>query len=306
MQVFKAAQHLRMKPLSVNDRRTIPIPPVSAKPLARLPLSQVVNKRIDLTKSHQSRSIPTKAPPALRVQPPVKTTTANIEQYRGIGTNKDLIIVGNGPSHAMAPLQLLKGLLNVDIMSVNKPDERLWPTTSWVFCDNTQRDRHRAIWETYTGPCFNTPSVKDERSNTVRLSSMTNFGFSDEITKGVFIGRSSVYTAMQIALWMGYDHIYIFGCDMGPVDGRLYPWGSNPDVSDAVRAKRFEGEALNYQWAADNLDPAKRSRFTFCTEFNPFPFVKQFNALGHQEAVYHIVNKHTPKDETEQTTSAGV
>tara|TARA_R110000868_G_scaffold45841_18_gene151849 strand:- start:164 stop:1609 length:1446 start_codon:yes stop_codon:yes gene_type:complete len=37
-------------------------------------------------------------------------------------------------------------------------------------------------------------------------------GFSKDASKGIHIGRSSVFAAMQIGLWMGYEKIYIFGC----------------------------------------------------------------------------------------------
>jgi hypothetical protein len=94
---------------------------------------------------------------------------------------------------------------------------------------------------------------------------------------------------MQIALYMNYRKIYIIGCDMGSIDGKLYPWGSNPDVSDEKRMAGFQAEADNLDHAATLLDEPTRKRFVFCSEFNKWPFVDKYNRLPHSEAVDNIL-----------------
>lgn len=90
---------------------------------------------------------------------------------------------------------------------------------------------------------------------------------------------------------MGHEHIYIFGCDMNPdgLNGQLHFYGQNPDVDPKVRKERFAKEAEFYDIAADILTPEQRLRFTFCSEYNPWPFVDKFNRRSHKEAIAHIL-----------------
>jgi hypothetical protein len=114
---------------------------------------------------------------------------------------------------------------------------------------------------------------------------MQGEGFSRDIVKGLHIGRSSVYASMQIALWMNYDHTFIFGCDMNPdgVNGQLHFYGVNPDVNPKNRADRFQLEAKYYESAAKVLTLEERSRFTFCSDYNPWSFVSEFNQASHKD-----------------------
>jgi hypothetical protein len=68
--------------------------------------------------------------------------------------------------------------------------------------------------------------------------------------------------------------------------------GHNPDVSDHIREKRFAAEASNYQWAADNLEEAKRKRFVFCSQYNKWPFLNQFDNMSYQDAVQSFLTNY--------------
>lgn len=201
-----------------------------------------------------------------------------------------MAIIGNGPSIGEAPLERLKGIKNLDILSINKPDERLWPTSHWAFFDRSQIRRHEVIWNSYEGMLFNSTAIKEQRTNSMQFKHLGGTGFSKDMTKGLYIGRSSVYASMQIALWMDYNQIYIFGCDMNPegLNGKLHFYGVNPDVEPSLRGQRFEKEAASYVYAAEHLTDADRAKFTFCTEYNPWPFVKSFSEMSHKTAVDHI------------------
>ena len=41
------------------------------------------------------------------------------------------------------------------------------------------------------------------------------WGFSLDLTKGMYSGRTSTYAAIMMALWMGFTEIYLFGVDLG-------------------------------------------------------------------------------------------
>ena len=135
-------------------------------------------------------------------------------------------------------------------MSINKPDQRVWPTDYWLFCDPSQYTRNRDYWDSYTGIILNSTSVNHTKPNSMQIRNLGGMGFSRNLDEGFHIGRSSVYVAMQVAYWMKYEHIFILGVDMCSVvvDGKPITWhyGQNPDVTVPERLKRFENEAKNY------------------------------------------------------------
>lgn len=214
-------------------------------------------------------------------------------RIKGIGAGKVLVIVANGPSILEVDLPRLKWNNKIDIMSINRPDGRIWPTTYWTFFDKTQLRRNAALWEGYdNGLLFNSTSVKP-RNNSIHFKNLGGFGFSTDLTAGLHIGRSSVYGAMQLALWMNYDKIFIFGIDMAEVDGKLHFYGVNQDVESETRKKRFNEEAQYYDDGATRLSESDRERFVFCSSYNKYQFVEKFKRLDHRvavEAILQLVN----------------
>ncbi len=213
-----------------------------------------------------------------------------INKIKNIGTNKILIIIGNGPSISEVELQKLK---NLDIISINKPDPRVWPTKYWSFFDRSQLKRHEEIWETYEGTIFNSTSITKQKKGTIIFKNIGGSGFSKDMTKGLHIGRSSVFASMQIALWMNYNKIYIFGVDMNPagIGGKLHFYGTNPDVAPELRASRFKNEAEYYSKAYNTMAKEERDKFIFCSEgINPHGFMDKYNTLKHDEAINIILS----------------
>ena len=85
---------------------------------------------------------------------------------------------------------------------------------------------------------------------------------------------------------MSYASVLIFGLDMAPGrDGKLYPWGSNPVVSDSVRRKRFAKEDAALKQAAEAMGDF-RDRITIYSSYliaAGWSFLRQFRALPHDD-----------------------
>lgn len=226
---------------------------------------------------------------------PSPESAAKIYNIKNVGLNRTLLIIGNGPSINEIDLSAVKSKPNIHTLSINKPDPRLWPTDYWAFFDTSQLRRHQQLWDDYNGILFNSTAIKKHKPKSMQFKNIGGKGFSLDASRGINIGRSSVYAAMQIALWMNYQEIFIFGCDMNPngINGRLHFYGENPDVNPSVRKNRFKNEADYYEWAAENLDETARRRFYFCSEYNPWSFVASFNSLSHHLALSHILSKFT-------------
>jgi hypothetical protein len=218
-----------------------------------------------------------------------QTYRESIKGLQNVGHGRILIIVGNGPSFLEAPLERLKGHDKIDIMSINKPDKRIWPTKYWCFVDQNQAERHRELWNGYGGTLINAGSVRDRKAGQVVVRNIAGVGFSKDLAAGFYIGRSSVYSAMQVAYWMDYAKVYIFGIDMSAVGGKLYAWGTNPDCADKNRMERFAKEAESYMYAAKHLTDAERSRYVFCSTYNPHHFIQFFPKLDQKTAVDAIL-----------------
>jgi len=224
---------------------------------------------------------------------PPEASIRRIHELHNSCVGRMLVIIANGPSVLEVDTTKLLGNPRIDLMSINKPDMRIWPTKYWLFCDTSQLKRHRELWSNYNGCILNSTMISESRPGTVQIKNIPGKGFSLDLTKGFHIGRSSVYAAMQVALWLGYDKIYIFGIDMGSVSvngqDMLHFYGVNPDVSPDNRAKRFKDEAKYYEDAVNKLPEEIRKRFYFCSSYNKFEFLDAFNRLGHREAIELII-----------------
>jgi hypothetical protein len=217
-----------------------------------------------------------------------------VRGLRGRGRGKFLVIIGNGPSIVEIDLPALSGHPRIDLMSINKPDPRIWPTQLWSFCDACIWQRHEQLWNAYTGLAITSTGIEQTKPNSVKIKALYGDGFSRKLDEGYYVGHSTVFASMQVALWMDYDRVFLFGVDMAALtnpDGtkRVHFYGTNPDVDPEERIKRFGLEAKYYDEAAERLSEADRKRFTFCSNYNPWPFVDKFSRLDHTNAVAEIL-----------------
>lgn len=216
-----------------------------------------------------------------------------INALKNSGRGKILIIVAVGPSILEAKLEKFKNNDNIDIMAINKPDDRIWPCKYWCFCDQSQYNRNKEKFNSYMGTLINTGNVLARKDNQILVKTLNGKGFSRNLTNGYHVGRSSTYAAMQAAYWMDYDKIYIFGCDMGEVElevngskrKMVHSYGVNPDVTREARLDRFKFEADHYDHAASKiLSKSEISKFAFCTTYNKWPFIEKFENMDHRTA----------------------
>lgn len=115
-------------------------------------------------------------------------------------------------------------------------------------------------------------------------------GWSRDLGNGLYGGKSSTYSALQIGMWAGYPRVYIIGCDMAPVGDRTWHYGGdNPDITIEQRIPRFDLEAAHWKHAAKALRPEERSKIYFCSGYNRFAFVDAFNRRDHRGIVGEIL-----------------
>lgn len=215
--------------------------------------------------------------------------TQSIMRLKNIGIGKILVILANGPSVNEIPIEQLNNVANIDMMCINKPNKKVWPTKFWSFCDQSQYTRNQADWDMYQGTIITATAVRARHKRQVLIKNVSGTGFSKDLVHGYYIGRSSTYAGMQLALWMNYDKVYIFGCDMSAVNGKLHFYGQNPDVNNENRIERFKQEGESFMYAAQNLNAEERQKFVFCSNYNKFKFIEYFPKLDHLTAIQSIL-----------------
>lgn len=275
--IVKRAEAIVRKPLIQSRPKAIAPPP---KP------NQQLHVRSTVVAPRKPIKLPKK---------PIIIDVANkpVLSLKDAGKGRILIIIANGPSINEIDYESLQTLIKetnkIDTLSINNPHNNLWPTKYWMFADNTQYNRFTDIFNSYEGIIINTSAIRKRRRNQVIIKYLGGKGFSRDLTKGFYLGRSTTFAAMQVALYMNYDKIFIFGMDMTDIGGKLHYYGQNPDVSNDTRKSRFKMEAVFYDYAARNiLTPQERIKFYICSQYNPFEFVELFNRISTSEVITTI------------------
>jgi len=179
----------------------------------------------------------------------------------------------------------------IDIMSINKPDPRIYPPTYWAFCDNSQYRRNKDLFDGYKGVLINANGVRARHRHQYIVRNLSGKGFSKDLSKGYYVGRSTTYANMQTAAYMNYDRVFLLGVDMCKVGESMQFYGGKPDVAPSVRLRRFAQEAENYLHGAKLLSEEERSRFVFCSGYNEWEFTKYFKNVHHQKAIEEILKE---------------
>lgn len=215
---------------------------------------------------------------------------------KNVGRGKILVVLAPGPSHLESPIEKLMNHDKIDVLVINKPDKRVWPSKYWMFCDRSQYNRNVDEFLNYGGTIINAVGVTARRSNQVLIKGNASTHFSRDLLKGMNIGRSTVFASMQVAYWMGYEKIFIFGCDMtrvkvtvgGQERDLLHSYGVNPDVSEEQRLERFGAEVPFYERAARELGEECK-KFYFCSKYNPYDFPDLYHRMGHDESTIDFI-----------------
>lgn len=247
------------------------------------------NTKVNITKSRSSRTRNSSI--RRSVDQRLSKYHNKIRDLRNTGVGKTLVIVACGPSvNEVKDIEKLSNSKGVDVMLINKPYHKIKNAKYWVFCDNSQYKRNKKYFSEYNGMVFNTPAIRIEHRNQVIIKNLPGIGYSTDMLKGLHVGRSTTFAAMQIACHLNYDKIYVFGVDMCKVDGALHSYGVNPDVSPKERERRFKIEAKSYLHAGKKLSDDYRNKFTFCSSYLKWEFVNYFRKIDHKDAISEIIS----------------
>jgi hypothetical protein len=162
-----------------------------------------------------------------------------LPEFRDKHAGERVFLVGNGPSLKRTPLELLEDEYSI---AMNKID-LLFEQTSWrptyylnVLEPGKKADAINGIGNVKRGfesfiashkksfyPDLETVHwidvetlSRDDYLELVRADDSLNDIWSDEAEVLVYRIESSIYTAVQLAWYMGFDEMYFIGCDLYP------------------------------------------------------------------------------------------
>lgn len=278
--------------------QAIAAPPIYQPPIIKhVAVSQTVQRiakhNIHVKREFNPQAIRRPVPTVTHVTTDLTTDQVNrIKKIQGSGRGKYFIIMGNGPSLSQIDTQALSEHKSLQLCTINVPDYRCWPTPYWAFYDLSQYNRHKELFKIFQGTIFNSTGIKEPHANNIKFRNISGLGYSKDASKGIYVGMSSVFATIQIAMYMGFERIYITGCDMNASvnQTQTHFYGVNPDVPTSERMKRFQKEANWYDKMADILSSSERDRIVFCSKgVNKWPFVNKFDQIEPGAATEYII-----------------
>lgn len=220
------------------------------------------------------------------------TNTISCSPRYAVKNQRSLAIFANGPSLNEAGIERLRGAPGLDLLAINTPHPSI-PLNDyhyWLFVDMDVATRHADLVQQYEGTfisCLRLPTARHVMS----FKLLRGSGFSRNICEGYYTGRSSTYVALQFAIEKQYKRIFVFGLDMNPVDGNCF-FGphADPHNAPAIRARRFEAEAIFLKFAAYDLTDAERSSIVLCGRAKDWDFCRYFERWPVEKAVSRILD----------------
>ena len=169
-----------------------------------------------------------------------------LEIYRNIHKGKRCFIIGNGPSLRIEDLDLLRQYNDICFgsnMIYQAYKRTVWRPDYYVLADYIGwkkvneydtavflQSKKTFIAEFY----FNEYSLPQNVVQFNLFPFKDNRGFSGDIADYVYSGGTVTYAAMQIAVYMGFEKIYLLGCDCG--NDHFYGKRENSYVSTSDRS----------------------------------------------------------------------
>lgn len=240
-----------------------------------------------------------------------------MKEVKGIHDGERVFILGNGPSLSETPLEDLEeeytiALNKIDLLYKNTT----WRPTYYVFYDVVHYEKDgmskellnsveknimeadksfiSSPGEKYFGEKediyyfeYNQNNNPAKRNHAIKNGEIENY-WSNDISDKIFITGSTIIAAAQIAAYMGFDEIYLLGCDLyEPSDYLLKPFKSSehPLEYSFEDDKSNLGKFYNYLSYSDSLIKSSINLIYFKsleTVINIMGMASLYNPLSHE------------------------
>jgi hypothetical protein len=137
---------------------------------------------------------------------------------KGIYAGKPMLIVGNGPSLNDTPLEEFIGVPSIGMNKIDLIYSRTRWRPSMIFCSNTMVvKQHKDSFESTTIPLYlSWKSSWLMRKNNPKIFYYNTYlkdDFQVDAARGIGLGATVTYAALQFAYYMGANPIVLVGID---------------------------------------------------------------------------------------------
>lgn len=145
-----------------------------------------------------------------------------LEKFKNINCGKRCFIIGNAPSLRYSDLEILRqmGEICFGVNRIYKAfDKTKWKPDYYlavdsIICENDHDIIEALEMEKFVRYFFGSKDWKSQNLYEFCGISSNEVGFTSDIVKGIYIGNTVIYDAMQIAYYMGFKEIYLLGVDL--------------------------------------------------------------------------------------------
>lgn len=191
-------------------------------------------------------------------------SSGELSKYKGMFEGSPMLIVGNGPSLNITPLDDFCSIPSIGMNKINLIFGRVEWRPNFIFCLNRHvlRQNQEFYFETNI-PCVISWQARWFLKSAYRKSMhffYNNFTreFSTDITSGFGIGGTVTYSALQFAYYLGCDPVILVGVDhsfasKGPANKLVVGASDDENHFD----KNYFGKGI--KWNLPDLEESERA-----------------------------------------------
>ena len=167
-----------------------------------------------------------------------------ISDFRDLHTGRSVFILASGPSLAEVDLTRLRRRI---VIGLNR-SSLVYPDTHY-HCTMDER-----LFKEYEEVLRKSRYLftLEQRSFGIPIHLLGSEGFSHDLTEGIYSGYTVTYFALQIAVYMGFNRIFLVGLDLKHKPGHTHFFGIDP-VSKNHEKTEFPKMIRMLHYAADQL-----------------------------------------------------
>ena len=200
---------------------------------------------------------------------------AKLDALKDCGVGRNLIIVAGGSSANRINYDFDEE--KYDVLLVNRPFPKLMHLAKfWCINDGPIVIKYMKETRVFKGEFICSSSAFVPGRECTKVRSLAGLGFSMDLIKGFYLGRSTTLSSLQVAAHCNYDHIYVVGVDMCMGDGLYHDGSTNPRMDSEQRVLQFEREVHAWKHCSHAAPEEFRNKVSFITDLNPYDFIDTY------------------------------
>lgn len=207
------------------------------------------------------------------------TNSEKVKKYHNIHNNEKCFIIGNGPSLRVEDLEALRDVVTFGSNSVFEIyDKTAWRPTYYISVDPTYILTHKEQIEKKVDSikfisdrvnidmgAENTEYIFEYNKFKVNKWNDNSAEISEDVSKFFSVGYTVTFTAIQLAIYMGFKEIYLLGIDY-----------NYPVARDTKGRKVFDANVEKVHFYQDSKKDEKYNVFNYVGSLAAYNVAKEY------------------------------